>query len=176
MLGEGERGADEANIEMVGGASAGTQDLSEGAMREMREAGRARRGSHQWRLERSIAIKLAEIMSGLSQSKAQESQALRYLWEASEGAGVLRNALSEVQAMGRSASGENQPAYPTMQVRRLTPNECERLMGFPDGHTAVPFNGKMAADGPRYRANGNSMAVPVLEWLGRRIEIVEELP
>ena len=46
-------------------------------------------------------------------------------------------------------------------VRRLTPRECERLMGLPDDWTLVPYRGKPAADGPRYKAIGNSMAVPV---------------
>lgn len=54
-------------------------------------------------------------------------------------------------------------------VRRLTPRECERLQGFPDNYTAVPYRGKPAADGPRYKALGNSMAVPVMSWIGRRI-------
>jgi DNA (cytosine-5)-methyltransferase 1 len=58
-------------------------------------------------------------------------------------------------------------------VRRLTPVECERLMGFPDNFTLVPHNGKLAADGPRYRALGNSMAVPVVSWIGERIQEVE---
>jgi len=58
-------------------------------------------------------------------------------------------------------------------VRRLTPTECERLMGFPDGHTAIPWRGKPAdqcPDGPRYKALGNSMAVPVMAWIGRRLD------
>jgi DNA (cytosine-5)-methyltransferase 1 len=59
-------------------------------------------------------------------------------------------------------------------VRRLTPRECERLMGFPDDYTRIDFNGKPAADSPRYRALGNSMCVNVMRWLGRRIEMVEE--
>jgi DNA (cytosine-5)-methyltransferase 1 len=58
-------------------------------------------------------------------------------------------------------------------VRRLTPTECERLQGFPDGWTAIPFRGKPASDGPRYKALGNSMAVNVMRWLGRRIDLVE---
>jgi len=58
-------------------------------------------------------------------------------------------------------------------VRRLTPRECERLQGFPDDHTLVPHRGKEAMDGPRYRAIGNSMAVNVMRWIGRRIEQVE---
>jgi DNA (cytosine-5)-methyltransferase 1 len=65
-----------------------------------------------------------------------------------------------------------------MTVRRLTPRECERLMGFPDDHTLIPWRGKPAElcpDGPRYRALGNSMAVPVMRWIGERIQMVEEL-
>lgn len=60
----------------------------------------------------------------------------------------------------------------TMAVRRLTPLECERLQGFPDGWTQIPWRKKPAEecpDGPRYRALGNSMAVPVIRWIGERI-------
>jgi DNA (cytosine-5)-methyltransferase 1 len=61
-----------------------------------------------------------------------------------------------------------------MAVRRQTPRECERLQGFPDDYTLVPYRGKPAADGPRYRALGNSMAVPVMAWIGKRIQMVKE--
>jgi DNA (cytosine-5)-methyltransferase 1 len=57
-------------------------------------------------------------------------------------------------------------------VRRLTPIECERLQGFPDNHTLIGWRGKDAdecPDGPRYKAIGNSMAVPVMRWIGERI-------
>jgi len=60
-------------------------------------------------------------------------------------------------------------------VRRLTPRECERLQGFPDDYTLVPHRNKAAADGPRYKALGNSMAVPVMRWIGERIQMVENL-
>jgi DNA (cytosine-5)-methyltransferase 1 len=63
-------------------------------------------------------------------------------------------------------------------VRRLTAVECERLQGFPDNFTAIPYRGKPAdqcPDGPRYSAIGNSMAVPVMAWIGRRIQKVEEV-
>jgi DNA (cytosine-5)-methyltransferase 1 len=63
-----------------------------------------------------------------------------------------------------------------MSVRRLTPVECERLQGFPDDYTRIPWRGKPAEecpDGPRYKALGNSMACNVMRWLGRRIELVE---
>lgn len=61
-----------------------------------------------------------------------------------------------------------------MAVRRLTPRECERLQGFPDDYTAIPWRGKPASgcpDGPRYKALGNSMAVPVVRWIGEKIEL-----
>jgi DNA (cytosine-5)-methyltransferase 1 len=60
-------------------------------------------------------------------------------------------------------------------VRRLTPRECERLQGFPDDYTVVSHRGKLAADGPRYKALGNSMAVPCMAWIGQRIQAVEDL-
>lgn len=62
-------------------------------------------------------------------------------------------------------------------VRRLTPRECERLQGFPDDWTLVPYRGRPAekcADGPRYRALGNAWATPVFRWIGERIEKVLE--
>ena len=62
----------------------------------------------------------------------------------------------------------------TMAVRRLTPVECERLQGFPDNYTNIPWRKKPESpDGPRYKALGNSMAVPVMEWIGKRIQQVE---
>ena len=64
---------------------------------------------------------------------------------------------------------------PHMAVRRLTPRECERLQGFPDDYTLIPYRGKPAADGPRYKALGNSMAVPCMAWIGRRIQMVHEI-
>ncbi|MCL5746031.1 MAG: DNA cytosine methyltransferase, partial [Acidobacteria bacterium] len=60
------------------------------------------------------------------------------------------------------------------EVRRLTPRECERLQGFMDDYTLIPYRGKLAADGPRYKAIGNSMAVPVMSWIGWRIQTVDD--
>ncbi len=60
-------------------------------------------------------------------------------------------------------------------VRRLTPRECERLQGFPDDFTLVPYRGRTMADGPRYKMLGNSMAVPVMRWIGERIAMVDSL-
>lgn len=62
-----------------------------------------------------------------------------------------------------------------LTVRRLTPRECERLQGFPDDYTDIPYRNKEhAPDGARYKALGNSMAVPVMRWIGERIRMVEE--
>ncbi|KWN80820.1 DNA methyltransferase [Burkholderia ubonensis] len=88
---------------------------------------------------------------------------------------------SNVGEMGtlRKGNGHVGGGVPFMMarsaVRRLTPRECERLQGFPDDYTLINVRGKPAADGPRYKALGNSMAVPVMRWIGSRIELVESL-
>lgn len=80
------------------------------------------------------------------------------------------------------ATGQDQTLFDGSQkhyiVRRLTPKECERLQGFPDDWTKIPYRGKPAEecpDGPRYKAMGNSMAVPVMRWLGERIAMVDAI-
>jgi len=98
----------------------------------------------------------------------------------------------------RAASGGSSRSYVvSMQVRRLTPRECERLQGFPDDYTLIPIRArrkvparvtlpadvtveplrpiKMSADCPRYKALGNSMAVPCMRWIGERIAMVQRL-
>jgi DNA (cytosine-5)-methyltransferase 1 len=68
------------------------------------------------------------------------------------------------------------PVATAMQVRRLTPVECERLQGFPDNYTNIPWRKKPESpDGIRYKAMGNSMAVPAMRWIGERIAAVEAL-
>ena len=83
---------------------------------------------------------------------------------------------SEQSPTLRSAMGDNQPAIRQgMQVRRLTPTECERLQGFPDGYTDIPWRGKPnAPDGPRYKALGNSWAVPCAAWIGKQIHNLDK--
>jgi site-specific DNA-cytosine methylase len=86
----------------------------------------------------------------------------------------VRSTASDVDHTG----GVINPAE-RMAVRRLTPRECERLQGFPDDHTLIPWRGKPAdqcPDGPRYKALGNSMAVPCMEWIGQRIAAQEMFP
>ena len=96
------------------------------------------------------------------------------------------NALGERTGFGVGKNGD--PAF-TLQashhhavadlskshVRRLTPRECERLQGFPDDYTLIDYRNKPASDGPRYKALGNSMAVPVMRWIGERISRLQEV-
>jgi DNA (cytosine-5)-methyltransferase 1 len=93
-----------------------------------------------------------------------------------------RDELREMKVAGALAAnpGMKQQSYlrEGLQVRRLTPIECERLQGFPDNYTRIPWKKKTAdncPDGPRYKALGNSMAVPVMRWIGERIELVENI-
>jgi DNA (cytosine-5)-methyltransferase 1 len=95
-----------------------------------------------------------------------------------------RAEVREMDVAGSLATGGGKPGtgYQAVRqglsVRRLTPTECERLQGFPDGFTQIPYRNKPAEkcpDGPRYKALGNSMAVPVMRWIGERIKKVEEL-
>lgn len=87
----------------------------------------------------------------------------------------------EVAATLGAKSGDGLSSGPSLlqgsTVRRLTPVECERLQGFPDNFTAIPWRKKGAEDcpdGPRYKALGNSMAVPVMRWIGERIRLVDD--
>jgi len=76
----------------------------------------------------------------------------------------------------RAASGGSSRSYiAQMAVRRLTPRECARLQGFPDDYLDIDYRGKPAADGVKYKALGNSMAVPVMKWIGERIAIVDKM-
>jgi len=87
----------------------------------------------------------------------------------------------EVAATLGTQSGDGLSSGPSLlqgsTVRRLTPVECERLQGFPDNFTAIPWRKKGAEDcpdGPRYKALGNSMAVPVMRWIGERIRLIDD--
>ena len=85
--------------------------------------------------------------------------------------GSVMNVLQDgtVGTLRRETHGHEPSIVQHMAVRRLTPTECERLQGFPDGYTDIQPNGKQTPDGPRYKALGNSMAVPVMRWIGERI-------
>ena len=95
--------------------------------------------------------------------------------------GVVAPTLTAANDPSRSpqSSEVTQQVYSVLQasmaVRRLTPVECERLQGFPDRYTDIMAKGKPTPDGPRYKALGNSMAVPVMAWIGKRIQQVDAI-
>jgi DNA (cytosine-5)-methyltransferase 1 len=82
---------------------------------------------------------------------------------------------STMGTRGSSINSSGPTLLSAMQVRRLTPTECEALQGFARNYTLVPFRGKPASDGPRYKALGNSWAVPCARWIGERIQQVEAI-
>lgn len=121
-------------------------------------------------LAKQLAYELGEALPKLPHQEAFGEETLRRLRKGAEGARLLQQALSEIQEVRRPDGGKAQSAHGAMQVRRLTPREVERLQGFPDDYTLIQVRGKPAADGPRYRALGNSMAVNVMRWIGDRIK------
>ena len=119
-------------------------------------------------------------VSETEQSKTVTAGGDRSTYIAFEPGSIARNAgptnLRETCSTLRAEMGDNQPAVLTqMAVRRLTPRECERLQGFPDDYTLIPYRGKPAADGPRYKALGNSMHTGTMRWLGERIKKVDAM-
>lgn len=106
---------------------------------------------------------------------AQKNYALR-MRAGKDGGG--KGPLVQEEISGTHATGNDQTVFQDgYTVRRLTPLECERLQGFPDGWTKIPFKGKSAEecpDAPRYKALGNSFAVPVVAWIGKRIDLYEK--
>lgn len=112
-------------------------------------------------LELSPCLTVADVHAVAQAFQQNTRDEVRYIG----GDGQITGALT-------AESGAKQQNYihNQMQVRRLTPKECERLQGFPDDYTLVPHNKKIATDSPRYKALGNSMAVPVMHWIGKRIQ------
>jgi DNA (cytosine-5)-methyltransferase 1 len=142
------------------------EDLPQWALFAMRDAEGIGRSPQGRRLAEQFSRELGADLSKLPHEGAQAAWLMSCLWQAGEGLGVLRQALSALQETWRPTGDQGQSAPPTLAVRRLTPREAERLQGFCDNFTNIPG----AADGPRYKALGNSFAVPVVAWIGRRIK------
>ena len=124
-----------------------------------------------WRSAASVLFE-PESLSGHSAPSREERQ--RVAPTVSTGAPFSRTGNSRVEADALLAT---KPMICTSAVRRLTPRECERLQGFSDDYTQISWRGKEPEDCPnghRYKAMGNSMAVPVMRWIGERIQMVEE--
>lgn len=105
-------------------------------------------------------------------------QAVAFALRGREGGAMPEIEGDQVGALRAANGGSSRSNVAATAVRRLTPRECERLQGFPDDYTAIPWRKKPAdqcPDGPRYKALGNSMAVPVMAFIGQRIAEVERL-
>jgi DNA (cytosine-5)-methyltransferase 1 len=132
-------------------------------------------------LVKQLAYELGEALSELPQQASFSEDTMYHLRQRSEGSRILRQALSKIQETWGSNAGQAKPAHAALVVRRLTPREAERLQGFPDDYTLIYLpkskgKGKQrvtemvpCADGPRYKALGNSMATTVIRWIGERI-------
>lgn len=144
-------------------------------MQDLWEAGCEGRAPQGWLLHEQRSAELGAYLSLLPYSPSPAERFLQCLWRADEGAGVLRQALSALQEARRSIICEGQSAPSSMQVRRLIVDECEALQGFMRGYTNIPWRGKPAADGPRYKAIGNSWAINCARWVGRRIALVDSI-
>ena len=121
--------------------------------------------------------KALDTSRGLDPSCNQGGMAVAYQSSSGE-VRQLGDVMSTLDS-ARESRGTNQQRFlmQSTAVRRLTPTECERLQGFPDSYTAIPWKKKTAdqcPDGPRYKALGNSMAVPVMRWIGERINKVNK--
>lgn len=101
----------------------------------------------------------------------RSSDACEVLLRQARAAGATRDAWQAAN----NAAGEGADALAQIAVRRLMPVECERLQGFPDDWTLVPYRGKPMQDGPRYKAIGNSWCVFNARWIGRRMDLLEQL-
>jgi len=89
--------------------------------------------------------------------------------------GAITGQVASTMTNSMNGTGTGPTVMQAMAVRRLTPVECERLQGFPDNYSDIKPKGKATPDGPRYKALGNSMAVPVMAWIGKRIQEVENI-
>lgn len=173
LHGEGVRratGQDGARVD--DSASSRPEDLPKGPMRKVWESESFGCTPQGRKLPEQLTEQLRAHLSQLPHEGAQAESFLRGMWQASEGIGILRQALSAIQEVRRPTGGQSQPAPQRFAVRRLTPREAERLQGFPADYTKISDK---TADGPRYKALGNSMAVPVMRWIGDRINMVEGL-
>ena len=178
MLGASCRVAtEEARPQLDDGALPRAKDSpSNRVLRTVWEEGPDGRSSQGRGLAKQLAGEPGAALSVLPYQGASSEGEVQLVRQAREGARLLREALSAVQEVGRPAGGKGEPAQPSWMVRRLTPLEAERLQGFPDGYTDVPYRRRnFTPDGPRYKALGNSMAVNAMEWLGERIALVDDL-
>ncbi|WP_432239929.1 DNA cytosine methyltransferase [Herbaspirillum robiniae] len=168
----GEKAARFASLSPDGSRGPGPGDANDrgrGAVTALSVALRGREGGGTAELGDEVATCLRASTGGgdkphvLTSSGQPITYGIRMANTSSNGWGIQEEVTHTLDTANGVAIGSS------MAVRRLTPRECERLQGFPDNYTQVPVRGKPAADGPRYKSLGNSMAVPCMRWIGRRI-------
>jgi DNA (cytosine-5)-methyltransferase 1 len=130
-----------------------------------------------WRPAAAVLFERHSLSGNLAPSRKKGETITGYV-ESSFGQYRQDDVGGTAKASGGVAGGGSetfiaQPIVQGMAVRRLTPVECERLQGFGDNYTDIQIKGKPTPDGPRYKALGNSMAVPVMRWIGERIKAYE---
>lgn len=124
-----------------------------------------------WQNSASQSMSVDNISPTLDKSKTPAIMQNVISWDAE-----LNPNINKMGTLIRGGQGgRTDGVMHNMAVRRLTPIECERLQGFPDGYTDIKPNGKETPDGHRYKALGNSMAVPVMRWIGERINSYEAM-
>jgi DNA (cytosine-5)-methyltransferase 1 len=119
-----------------------------------------------WRLAAAVLFERESLCGDITPSKAETGCIAVF-----SGAGF--SGYSEGIGTLRASEGSLPLTIQNSKLRKLTPREHERLQGFPDDYTLIPYRGKPAADAPRYKAIGNSMAVPVMRWIGERINLID---
>lgn len=118
-------------------------------------------------IDGDVSATLTQAVGGTNTSGAKVMAVDCYNKTINEKSQAISSSRSDINHTGGVINPKDR-----MAVRRLTPKECERLQGFPDEHTLIPWRNKPAdqcPDGPRYKALGNSMAVPCMRWIGERI-------
>ncbi len=141
-------------------------------MRERKECGCSSQG---WKSPEQLNRESSEIMQKLSQQSSQTCKNLFVMWSQGEGVWLLRETLSKIQEIRKSSNGQRQPIYTCAVVRRLTPEECTLLQGFPRGWCDigdwVDTKGKVHkdSDSAKYKALGNSIALPFWDWMAGRM-------
>lgn len=169
MYEESVYGETENGIWLVGDALPRPETVAGWLVRDMWKAEREGRSSQGRQSHEQRDNELTENMPELSQLNSSSSAEMFDMWRKGQGLWILRQALSEIQKIRESVNVESQPIYTRDVVRRLTPLEAERLMGYPDYYTYVNFKGKPASDSARYKALGNSIALPPWRWIIRQM-------
>lgn len=178
LHGEGVRFSAQAHGWLVGVPRTCEEPHSPRSLLQVWESQCQGRTPRRWESPEQLRGELGAYLQELSQSRAPATRFMHDLRNSSERIGVLREALPTLQKVGGSHDRKGQPAH-TMQVRRLTPDECAILQGFPKGHTRIPWRKRPAEecpDGPQYKAYGNSMCTKVMRWIGNRLDPILRTP